>query len=108
MGTTFDESSEFIKEIRGKIADIMKQIDDFVAIVEARVKTRENELTEQMKKFETLKDREAELENQRLEVEKSKKELHKQTSANREKQIALDKKEQGLQDKLQRVQSILN
>jgi len=108
MGTTFDESSEFIKEIRGKIADIMKQIDDFVAIVEARVKTRENELTEQMKKFETLKDREAELENQRLEVEKSKKELHKQTSANRDKQIALDKKEQGLQDKLQRVQSILN
>jgi len=100
MGTTFDESSEFIKEIRGKIADIMKQIDDFVAIVEARVKTRENELTEQMKKFETLKDREAELE--------SKKELHKQTSANRDKQIALDKKEQGLQDKLQRVQSILN
>jgi len=104
----FDDSSEFIKEIRGKIADIMKQIDDFVALVEARIKARENELTEQMKKFESLKEREKELDNKRLEIEKSKKELHKQTQANRDKQIALDKKEQELQDKLQRVQSILN
>jgi Skp family chaperone for outer membrane proteins len=105
---TFDDSSEFIKEIRVNIADILKQVDDFVNSVENQIKARENELTEMMKKYESLKDKESKLVEDKLALENQRKEVHKQTQANRDMKISLDKKDQELQDKLQRVQSILN
>lgn len=101
-------NEDFIKKIRSEIADILKQVEDFAVNTEKTINARENELTEQMKKYETLKERENDILRQKEEILKSKKEVTKQVKANRDKQIALEKKEEELQDKLQRVKSILN
>ena len=102
-----EESTDVVKEIRLKIAAILKEADEFVALVDQRVKARENELTEQMKKFEVLKEKEKNLEEYRSELEKREKELGLQTKANRDKQLALENKEKDLESKLRRVQDIL-
>jgi hypothetical protein len=103
-----EDSTDIVKEIRLKLAVILKEADEFVELVDRRVKARENELNEQMKKYEVLKDKEKKLEDYRLGLDQREKELEVQKKANRDKQIALEKSEQEIQDKLKRVQSILN
>ena len=103
-----EESTDVVKEIRLKLATILKEADDFVALVDKRIQARENELTEQMKKYQSLKEKEKSLENYRLELEKREKEIEVQKKANRDKQIALNRKEEELDNKLIRVKDILS
>ena len=58
--TTFDDSSEFTKEIRGRIADIMKEIDDFVVSIEQKIKARENIAQKQQKPAHRIQSEELE------------------------------------------------
>ena len=104
---TFDDSSETIKQIRNELADLMKKADEFVLLVENRIKARENELTEQMRKFEVLKEKEKKLNEFEENLKNKEKLLSKEKSGLRDKQIVLDKREQELQSKLERVKNLL-
>lgn len=108
MNTTYDDSSETVKEIRQKLADVVKEADEFVNLVETRIKARENELTEKMRKYEVLKEREKKLDEYKEELEKRERLVKKEKEGLRDKQKALSKKEEQLQQKLERVQNILN
>lgn len=103
-----EDSTEIVKEIRLKLGEVLKQADEFVALVDQKIKARENELTEQMRKYEVLKEREKKLEDYRLELEKREKEIETQKKANRDKQIVLERKDRELTDKLSRVKDILS
>ena len=108
MVTTFDNSSETVKQIRNELADLMKKADEFVVLVENRIKARENELTEQIRKFEILKEKEKKLAEYETELKQRENLINKEKQGLRDKQIVLDKKEQELQSKLERVKSLLN
>ena len=108
MVTTFDNSSETVKQIRNELADLMKKADEFVVLVENRIKARKNELTEQIRKFEILKEKEKKLAEYETELKQRENLINKEKQGLRDKQIVLDKKEQELQSKLERVKSLLN
>lgn len=107
MTMTFDDSSETVKQIRNELSDLMKKADEFVVLVETRIKGRENELTEQMRKFEILKEKEKKLTEYETELKKRESLINTEKQGLRDKQIVLAKKEEELQSKLERVKNLL-
>ena len=103
----FEESSETVKQIRNELADLMKKADEFVVSVEERIKARENELTEQMRRFEVLKEKEKKLAEYEEELKQKETLVIKEKHGLRDKQTVLDKKEAELQSKLERVKNLL-
>jgi len=105
---TLDMSSDLIKEIRNKLAELMKQADETVVLIESKIKERENELDEKIREYAILKEREKKLNDYQNNLKKQETLVNLQKEANREKQIALEKKERELESTLQRVKGLLS
>ena len=106
--SSLDESSQMLKNVRASISELLKKVDDFAVMVEAEIRAREEELDESIKRFKTLGRKEQELKELEERILVKEREIIKQQRANRDFQIALQRKEQELDEKLKRVQNILN
>lgn len=103
-----DNASEFLSSIRQEMSGIMKQVDEFLTKVEEMLKEKENELDEKIKTFSTLGAREKKLKRDKIEFAVEKNAVEKQKIANRDKQLALSKKEEKIDKKLETIKNILD
>lgn len=103
-----DKGSQMMGDIRVKVADVTKLLDDLVIFVEDRIKTREADLDEKIKEYKILVEKQKKFEDYRESVEKRERLLEKQKKKLRVKQQALDRKEDKLQQKLQKVEELLS
>lgn len=101
-------SEDFIKTLRLRIAEILKETETVIDDIENRITEREKELDNKIKEYEGIKIKEKELNDREQKLETKHREITKQIQANREKQLSLDKREEELKGKLDRVQKILN
>ena|SRR3990167_123717 len=104
----YDEQKTVLNDIRRQIADIMKQVDDFVNKVEIRILEEERGLDEKIKQYATLQAEKQKLVETRITIEQERKILDKEKEGNRLKQISLTQKEEELNEKLKKVQAIIN
>ena len=86
----------------------MKQVDDFVNKVEIRILEEERGLDEKIKQYATLQAEKQKLVETRITIEQERKILDKEKEGNRLKQISLTQKEEELNEKLKKVQAIIN
>jgi hypothetical protein len=96
-----------LREIREKLAGLMKDLDDFVNFTETRIIEMENNLDNKIKEYATLAEKQRNLENDKKQLISDKQIFSQEKQANRVKSIALDNREKELEDKIKRVQTIL-
>ncbi len=103
-----DTSNPILTQVRTEIADIVKQVDEWVVSATQNIAESERDLDEKIKQYATLEQRERKLkEDQRILFE-DRKVLDKEKSANEDFKRSLDKQKDELSEKLARVQSILH
>lgn len=103
-----DSKNPILEEVRKQIADIVKQVDEWV--VEATRKVAENEqmLDRKIKEYATLEDREQKLKEDQGKLFEERRILDTEKKANEDFKLSLDRQKEELAEKLSRVQSILH
>lgn len=105
---TTTDSDSFLKDIRLKMSDVMKDLDDFLEMVAQGMKTKSDELDEKVRKYQILKAREQKLLDYEKSLEKRENIIKESKKNQRDKQIALDKREAEIEKRLERLKNILN
>ncbi len=103
----YTNTSEFLVSVRRDISGVMKRVDEFIDKLDKQIKDKENELDIQLKAFSTLETRESKLKEAKKELAAEQNAINKQKQANRDKQLALEKREEEIDKKLERVKNIL-
>lgn len=97
-----------LQDIRSKATELTKMIDDFVSEVSKDIDEKEAILTNKMKEYATLGEREKKLVLQEESFDKERALLKKEQEVLSEKQRKLELKEQDLERKIQKVNELMH
>jgi hypothetical protein len=103
----YDDSSELVSSIRAKTDELKRVADEFVVLLEEKIKQREIELDKHIAKYQLLGKRKIELDDIEKGLIEREKLLQKEKIALREKQQHLTKQEDEVKKKLLKVQNLL-
>jgi hypothetical protein len=103
----YDDSSDMVTTVKQKADELSRVASEFVEVFEQKVKEKERSLDKAIKKYQLLGLKEIKLKKMEDSLVEREKLLHKEKLALRDKKSMLTKKEEEVQEKLKRVQSLL-